>query len=271
MTVIMVNGLPGKMASSIAERFLSDNTFDLAQFSLTGADSDKRYWHDIELIFPQERELAISKLIEVNGTDDWISIDYTQPNAVNDNADFYCSHGLDFVMGTTGGDREALEKRVRESNSNAVIAPNMAKQIVAFQAMMKYASETFPNSFKGYSLEILESHQHGKKDTSGTAKAMVQYFNSLGIPFTNEQIKMIRDSDEQMDIGVPEKHLNGHGWHKYTLRSQDGNVLFQFTHNVNGRDVYVDGTLDAVKFLAKKVAEGSEGQVYSMIDVLRGN
>lgn len=34
-----------------------------------------------------------------------VAIDYTHPTAVNDNAEFYAKHGLNFVMGTTGGDR----------------------------------------------------------------------------------------------------------------------------------------------------------------------
>ena len=37
-----------------------------------------------------------------------VIIDYTLPSAVQDNARFYCEHGVPFVMGTTGGDREKL-------------------------------------------------------------------------------------------------------------------------------------------------------------------
>jgi 4-hydroxy-tetrahydrodipicolinate reductase len=46
-------------------------------------------------------------------------------------------------------------------------------------------------------------------------------------------------------------------------------VAFSFTHNINGREVYVRGTLDAVAFLAERIAENAGGRVYSMIDVLR--
>ena len=46
--------------------------------------------------------------------------------------------------------------------------------------------------------------------------------------------------------------------------------LFQFTHNVNGREIYAKGTLNAVSYLNKKLKEGSKGQVYSMMDVLKG-
>jgi len=144
----------------------------------------------------------------------------------------------------------------------------MAKQIVAFQAMMEFAAKNFPNAFRGYSLEILESHQKGKADTSGTAKAMVDYFNLLGIPFSKDQIVMIREPEKQLTMGIPEEALKGHGWHTYTLRSSDGSILFQFTHNVNGRDIYALGTLDAINFLANNYVPAT---VFSMMDVLRGN
>ena len=146
----------------------------------------------------------------------------------------------------------------------------MVKQIVAFQAMMAYAAENFPDVFKGYSLHIHESHQAGKADTSGTAKAMVTYFNRMGIPFTADQILMERDPERQLNLwGIPAEHLQGHAWHTYTLTSPDQSVMFEFKHNINGRDVYAPGTMDAIIFLARKIAAGAVGQVYSMIDVLK--
>ena len=91
------------------------------------------------------------------------------------------------VVGTTGGNRDPIVD-TSTVDIAAVIAPNMAKQIVGFQAMMAYAAETFPGLFAGYELDIRESHQKGKADTSGTAKAMVGYFNRMGIPFTSDRI-----------------------------------------------------------------------------------
>jgi len=173
-------------------------------------------------------------------------------------------------MGTTGGDRQRLEEIVRGSSISAVIAPNMAKQIVGFQAMMEYAARSFPDLFKGYALAIKESHQKGKADTSGTAKAMVRYFKQMGLRFEEDQIVKERDPEIQSTRwGIPEKYLAGHGWHTYTLISGDETVRFEFAHNVNGRDVYAQGTLDALLFLSTKLSEGARGQVYSMIDVLK--
>jgi 4-hydroxy-tetrahydrodipicolinate reductase len=271
---VMVNGIPGNMASNVARHILADDRFDLISQSLTGPEITEREHSirsvTIRLIHPDVREQAISEIVEREGP--FISVDYTHPSAVNGNAEFYARHGLPFVMGTTGGDRKHLEDTVCSSSIPAVIAPNMAKQIVGFQAMMEWTANTFPDLFKGYSLEIEESHQKGKADTSGTAKAMVGYFNSLGVPFSEEDIRKEREPEVQKTVwGIPEEHLGGHGWHTYSLVSDDRTVSFEFSHNVNGRDVYAKGTLDAITYLHNKVQEGAKGRVYTMIDVLKGS
>jgi len=270
---LMVNGLPGNMAANVVKHALEDNRFELITQSLTGPEiTDTESIFDsvsFDLIQPQNRDQSILAIKDKEGL--FLSVDYTHPSAVNSNAEFYCRHGLPFVMGTTGGDRQGLEETVRTSSTPGVIAPNMAKQIVGFQAMMEYAANTFPDLFKGYSLEIKESHQKGKADTSGTAKAMVRYFTILGLAFAENDIIKERDPDIQKTVwGIPESYLEGHGWHTYSLDSEDKTVRFEFTHNVNGRDVYAQGTLDALIYLDKKVAEGAQGQVFSMIDVLKG-
>lgn len=270
---LMVNGLPGNMATNVVKHALKNNQFKLITQSLTGPEiTDTETIIDsvsFDLIQPQNRDQSVLAIKEKEGL--FLSVDYTHPSAVNSNAEFYCRHGLPFVMGTTGGNRQDLEELVRASSTLGVIAPNMAKQIVGFQAMMEYAANTFPDLFKGYSLEIKESHQKGKADTSGTAKAMVRYFTSLGLAFAENDIKKERDPNIQKTIwGIPEEYLEGHGWHTYSLYSEDKTVRFEFTHNVNGRDVYAQGTLDALIYLDKKVAEGDKGEVFSMIDVLKG-
>ncbi len=270
----MLNGLPGNVATTIAKHAISDERIELLACSLTGPEIDTSVCqigeHTIELIHPEQRNEAIIRLKEQVGA--FIAVDYTHPSAVNANASFYCQNSLPFVMGTTGGDRQLLQKTVENSQISAVVAPNMAKQIVGFQAIMAYAADTFPDLFKGYHLSIRESHQQGKLDTSGTAKAMVDYFNQMGVSFTVEQIEKERDPEiQQGQWNIPKAHLNGHAWHTYGLVSPDGTVSFQFKHNVNGREIYAEGTLDAVIFLARKLTTGSVGRFFSMIDVLKGD
>lgn len=269
---IMINGLPGNVASIIGGHALQDPRIILLPHSLTGpeiqAERHTIAGRVIELIQPADRNKKMDALLKTHG--DFISVDFTHPSAVNDNAKFYCKRGLPFVMGTTGGDREKLIQTVLDSGICAVIAPNMAKQIVGFQAMMEYAANTFSGIFDGYTLTVKESHQAGKADTSGTAKAMVSCFNRMGLDFLPEAIAMERDPAVQREQwGIPEAYLSGHGWHTYRLTSPDNTVVFEFQHNVNGRDIYAEGTMDAVCYLDRKLKKGERGRVFTMIDVLK--
>jgi 4-hydroxy-tetrahydrodipicolinate reductase len=270
---MMINGLPGKVASIIAGHAARDERVSLLPHSLTGPDIEAgRHMiagSAIELIRPADRDRRVDEIVSAYG--EFISVDYTHPSAVNTNAAFYCQRSLPFVMGTTGGDRDALTDTVVRSTICAVIAPNMAKQIVGFQAMMAYAADNFPGLFSGYALTVRESHQSGKADTSGTAKAMVTYFNRMGVEFTSDAIVMERDPRIQREQwGIPDAFLSGHGWHTYRLTSPDQTVVFEFQHNVNGRDVYAEGTIDAVCYLDRQLKAGAVGRVYTMIDVLKG-
>ena len=271
---VMVNGLPGNVARTVAEHLLKDGRFELVPHSLTGPEiQESEYIIDnisVKLIQSDQRASQIEQIKQSQGA--FLSVDYTHPSAVNSNAEFYCRFGLPFVMGTTGGDRKELEATVVSSSIAAVIAPNMAKQIVGFQAMMEDAANNFPDLFKGYTLNVKESHQQGKADTSGTAKAMVGYFNKLGVSFSTDEIVMVRDpQDQKAQWGIPPEYLSGHGWHTYTLISEDQTVRFEFTHNVNGREVYVRGTVDAILYLSEKVQAGARGKMFTMIDVLKGS
>ena len=69
-------------------------------------------------------------------------------------------------------------------------------------------------------------------------------------------------------MGVPEAHIPGHAFHTYTVTSSDGSVVLEFKHNVCGREVYAEGTVDAVIFLSRQIEAGKEQKFYSMIDVL---
>lgn len=270
---IMINGLPGNVAKKMAQFAISDQRFNVIPFSLTGQEIEQKTVvldHTVfELVKPDIRDQRTAHIRSLFPF--FISIDYTHPSAVNSNALYYVKNKIPFVMGTTGGDRKQLEETVKTASTPVVIAPNMAKQIVGFQAMMEYAADTFPGLFKGYSLQVVESHQKGKADTSGTAKAMVGYFNKLGVDFDVDHIQMVRDPEiQEKEWGIPKEHLGGHGWHTYTLTADDGSALFEFKHNINGRDIYVSGTFDAVLFLKNKLDHPEKSRkLYTMIDVLK--
>lgn len=279
---VMVNGMPGPMATAAAEACLRKG-LSLSPFAMTGPDMEPMSitvvdevtgnHANVRLIPSSANDEILSQLEKTRskfGDDAVLAIDYTHPSAVNSNAKFYAEQKIPFVMGTTGGDRDQLMKDMESSNASAVIAPNMGKQIVALQAGLEDLAKKFPSAFGDYKLHVRESHQKTKADTSGTAKAVVDSLKVLSgdDKYTYDDIEMIRDDEESKDFGVKEEYINGHAFHTYTLTSPDGTVEFQLKHNVSGRTVYAEGTADAVKFLARKIENGGGGKVYSMINVL---
>ncbi|KAL8031794.1 hypothetical protein ABFX02_13G051500 [Erythranthe guttata] len=268
---IMVNGCTGKMGRAVLEAAMAAGLNPVPVVLGGPDDSGKILDFDgkqIEVHGPSDRESVLSSAF--SDYPNLIVVDYTLPAAVNDNAALYCKVGVPFVMGTTGGDRELLHKTVADSNVYAVISPQMGKQVVAFLAAMEIMAKQFPDAFSGYNLQVMESHQASKVDISGTAKAVITCFEDLGASFERDQIQLIRDPRMQIEmVGVPEEHLNGHAFHMYHLTSPDGSVSFEFQHNVCGRSIYAEGTVDAVLFLAKKVKSNPDKRIYDMIDVLR--
>ncbi|KAH7664298.1 Dihydrodipicolinate reductase protein [Dioscorea alata] len=268
---ILVNGCTGKMGKAVAEAAVSAG-LQLVPVSFSSQATAGRTVQvgskEIQIHGPSERDYVFASIIDE--FPDLIVVDYTVPDAVNENAKLYSKLGVPFVMGTTGGDRQLLHKTVHDANVYAVISPQMGKQVVAFLAAMEIMAEQFPGAFSGYSLEVMESHQANKLDTSGTAKAVIACFQKLGVSFDLDQVQQIRDPKLQVDmVGVPQEHLSGHAFHLYHLTSPDQTVSFEFQHNVCGRSIYAEGTIDAAIFLHKKVQSKADQKIYNMIDVLR--
>lgn len=197
-------------------------------------------------------------------------MDYTHPDAVNSNALFYQQYQIPFVMGTTGGDREQLIQSTLRSGVYSVIAPNMGKQIVALQTMLEKMAQNFPTVFQKYQLQVTESHQQTKADTSGTAKEIIQSFVKMGAQFDyNTDLRMIRNPvEQQQELKIPPEYLSGHAFHTYRLTSPDKSVEIAFQHNVFGRNIYAQGTVDAVVFLWNKIQQKASKKLYNMMDVL---
>jgi 4-hydroxy-tetrahydrodipicolinate reductase len=282
--LVMVNGMPGPMATAAAEACLRKG-LKLAPFAMTGPGLDPMTISVLDLVtntgqsvrlIPSDETTEIQALLcglrtTMNEQDLLLAIDYTHPSAVNSNAEFYVKNNIPFVMGTTGGNRTALMETTQ--SHFCVIAPNMGKQIVAMQAALEQLANDFPGAFGGYTLQVVESHQVTKADTSGTAKAVIDSLCKLSADtnFTYQDIQMIRNEQDSLNFGVPADALKGHAFHTYTLTSPDQSVQFQLQHNVAGRTVYAEGTADAAKFLATTIRKNNPNaaRVYTMIDVLR--
>ncbi len=269
---VLMSGLPGNMATRVALKIADSKDIDFVYYALsdhfdgsrTLVRNNNRGKYRISLRSPNEHKASLMLFRERSPG---IVVDFTIPDAVNRNAELYCEVGVPFVMGTTGGDRDKLVETVKNSNIPAVIAPNMGIPLVLVQSMLEYASKMFPSALSGFTLEIVESHQETKKDTSGTAKAFQSLFEKLGATIRCGIISIRDKVVQEFVMGI--KEVNAHGYHWYKLYNKDGTVTLELATKVDGRHVYADGTLEAIRFLNKKIQEGSKGEVFTMIDVLK--
>ncbi|KAE9450519.1 hypothetical protein C3L33_17597, partial [Rhododendron williamsianum] len=237
-----VNGCTGKMGKAVVEAAVSAGLHVVPVSFSSSEVSGKTVQvggKEIQVYGPSDRENILASTFDEYPN--LVVVDYTVPAAVNDNSDLYCKVGVPFVMGTTGGDRERLYKTVQDSNVYAVISPQMGKQVVAFLAAMEIMAEQFPGAFSGYSLLVMESHQAGKVDTSGTAKAVISCFQKLGVSFESDQfirlitLKELRNDADALyccppsPTSYPSAKFTGSVIWKFSARnffSPDDNLLY---------------------------------------------
>ena len=110
----------------------------------------------VDLVHYSDPSTATQELIKLKEScKELIIVDYTHPSAILGNIQTYTNAGVSFVMGTTGGDEQAIRAIFEKGANYAVIAPNMAKQIVALQSGLQEMAKRFPGAFKDYKLQVL--------------------------------------------------------------------------------------------------------------------
>lgn len=158
---VMINGMPGPMATEAAEACIRRG-MQIVSCGFTGPlPSSIKLSNGQEIALesgPGLSSIAVSKLRQLKKDHpQLIVIDYTHPSAVESNVAAYVEAGVDFVMGTTGFDSSKVLDIFNRGQNYAVIAPNMAKQIVALQYTLQEAANRFPGSFVGYELKVMFS------------------------------------------------------------------------------------------------------------------
>ena len=266
---LLLSGLPGPMAAEVA--VLAQAAPDLRLLPV-GLSSGARHGSRVTIAADDIRLVAPGREA-VDAPTGTIAVDFSTPGAALDNARWFIDRGLPFVMGTTGFDANELRTRVAGAGLTAVVAPNMAAPIVMIQAALRWLADEFSGGCAGTDAELTvrESHQQSKRDTSGTARALVASFRRLGIEFEPDRIECLRDPERQRrELDIPEAFLDAHAFHRYELACAADTVGIVLEHNVVGRRVYAEGTLAAVRFLQRRIAAGETGRIFDMEDVLRG-
>ncbi len=265
MTGLLLCGYPGRMALEV-EGLCSDAAW-LGRFVILpiALGSGRTRGTGRMVLSPTERDGGELRARCAGA----VAVDFSTPASALENLRFLVGAGFPTVMGTTGFDRGEAARIVGTSDVCAVVAPNMAAPIVLAQAALSHLAAKFPGALHGMRLSVRESHQAGKRDTSGTAIALSERMRGLGLAL-EDPIQSVRDPGEQLRLGVPAEHLAGHGWHWFVARDAQGTTELRLETRICGRRVYAEGALLAAEFLARKRASGERGRVYSMEDVLEG-
>lgn len=294
---IVVAG-PGKVWATIINNFANDFE-DILVWNRSG----EYQW------FPS---YPIGKLSEIDDiSDNAIGIITAIWDGANKALDDFAQQQIPVALLSTVYDKKILEKY--SSQIPILKAPNAAIPIVELMQIF----EEYPDFSKLY-IQIQESHQPGKNDPSGTARKIINMINAKGGSFNYDHEKYKEDYkpdnwisvlwdlrtyrwDASDQLWVPKEHLDGHGYHRYTVwwthlfddylnfrdeiehwykKYQNHNFTwlsleffeeeveqsFVFSHNVDGREIYADGLREILPwFLEQEVG------IYSVTDYLQQN
>jgi len=159
---VIVSGALGKMGLETARAVENDEELELvglvdikARGELGGAGKD----------MPFKVENDLDRLIEMTRPD--MMVDFTNPQAVYNNAKTAIKHQISCVVGTTGLNEvelKQLEKLALENKVGIAVIPNFAIGAVLMMKLAQEAAKYFPD------VEIIEMHHDQKIDApSGTA------------------------------------------------------------------------------------------------------
>jgi len=166
-------------------------------------------------------EVTDARESDLTGCD--AAIDFTRPDAVEENVQLCLAAGVPVVIGTTGFDRDALAARAREAGVACFHAPNFSQGAVLMLRFAEEAAKILPRA------EIVELHHETKRDApSGTAKATAARMG------TDPPIHSVR--------------LPGLVAHQEVIFGGPGETL-TIRHDTTSREAFVPGVLLALEKL----------------------
>jgi 4-hydroxy-tetrahydrodipicolinate reductase len=158
-------------------------------------------------------EEAGYRLVDLAEAD--VLVDFTTPDAVEDNVRAAIERSLPAVVGTTGFDHAAVDELARSGGVAVFHAPNFALGAVLMMRFAAEAAKLMPRA------EIIELHNEAKRDApSGTAKATAALVGG--------------------DPPVHSVRLPGLVAHQEVLFGGDGQLL-TIRHDTFSREAFVPG------------------------------
>lgn len=132
-----------------------------------------------------------------------------------------------------------------------VLCPNTNILMLKFMNMLASGGKLF----KGYHIEVTESHQAEKRSAPGTAIAIAQ---SLGL--CANDVVSVRDTEKQLTtLSIPAEHLGRHAVH--AIRIEDAVCRISLETRVYGASPYADGV---AKIVSAVTSRQLQNRVYAI-------
>ncbi len=235
MINVAITGCCGRMGQRITELVSQDKDIKIVALIESPLRTDA----------PESlRGIKVSREVAaIKGAD--VLIDFTLPEPTMQNLEACLKYNVRMVIGTTGLSDDQRAMIAQASRKIAIVqSTNMSIGVNLVFGLLKQMAA----SLKEYGVAITETHHVHKKDApSGTAKTMAEVIEGV----TGEKVKDITSVREGEVIG----------FHKVAF---DGPVdTIEISHNAKTRDMFAEGAVVAVKFLAKK-----DKGIFNMQEVL---
>ncbi len=258
----IVVGAAGKMGSRIIHIIKETPSIELGQ-AIERPDHPS-IGRDIgEVVGLGKLEIPLEGKMKRDGGD--VIINFSTPSASLGSLEFAKENGLAIVIGTTGFNKEQLEKIQEVSKSvRCVLAPNMS---VGMNLMFRLVQDVAKVLGSEYDIEILEAHHRLKKDSpSGTAVKLGELIaNAIG-----RSLEQVGVYGRKGMIGERTKEEIG----MQVIRAGDivgeHTVLFggigerlEITHRAHSRDNFARGAVKAALWIVNQ-----PNGLYDMQDVL---
>jgi 4-hydroxy-tetrahydrodipicolinate reductase len=175
-----------------------------------------------------------------------VTIDFSQPGAIEEICSAATEHRHPLVIGTTGHSAEQRELiRSTARSVPVVFASNFSVGVNTLFALTRRAGEIL----REFDIAIVETHHKTKKDApSGTAKTLAQ----------------IAKSTRKIDKEVPiESIREGEVVGEHTVIFTGPDERLELTHRAGSREIFARGALRAAQWVV-----GRPAGLYSMQDVL---
>ncbi len=219
--------------------------------------------HEVEVCCVVDEEDSAKTLLEQHKPD--VAIEFTQPNALLDNARICFELGIPIVIGTTGWESQkpAFIELAETLGGTYITGSNFSTGVLAMFDIVKHACSVV-SQLPQYDAMVSELHHRYKKDApGGTANHMIEIVQQ---EFVNK-----RQTRTDFSTGIADEELSvsvarvGETPGTHTVAFDSFADTIELTHRARNRSGFADGALQAAKWLSHNGGQHRFEDIYQKV------